>query len=374
MTAPSPWSSVNPKLQRAWDATSLKALMTCARYYQYSIIEGWRFPGNVDTDFGGFFASATETYKKVRLAGKSKQDATLAALRYTIEATYTDAGPWGGRYEERWRCTGTTPYRNARGNKAKCPWSHKGVWLPSPAPGICGTCGSQTETQRQWVSDNPTKDRYTLVRLVTWYCDEQPENPEDGAFPYQFPNGQPAVELSFSFPLPFKETIRKGEGEWPAIEGEPYLLAGHMDSIMVFGGENFISDNKTTKNALNQNYFAQYAPNVQVDTYDLAGSVLFPDLNIKGVMIEGAQVLREGARFGVGVVYKNELQRNEFLEELGWWLKQAERYAEDDYWPMNRSACYLCPFKQICSKEEPKRQMFLEANFVKRHWNPLEER
>lgn len=367
--APSPFSIANPKLQRAWDATSLRALQTCPRYYQYSILEGWRQSG-VDVEFGGYFASSVEVYKKARLAGLDKGMATLNAVRYAIEATWLenegdqDGYPWGGHYEEQWRCTGTEPYKNAKGNKAKCPWSHKGHWFPQPGPSTCGECGSDTETERRWIANDNYKDRYSLVRLVSWYCDEQSEElGAQGVTPYAFPDGTPAVELSFTLPLP-----------WKTPNGEPYLLAGHMDSIVSASGEYFIADNKTTKKSLGEGYWAQYAPNIQVDIYDLAGSILYPGLGIRGVLIEGAQVLVDSARFGIRSFPHNDAQREELLVELEWWIKQAEKMAAENYWPMNRSACYICPFKKICKLDPSLREQFLKADFVKKHWNPLEER
>ncbi len=389
-------------------------LMECPRKYQYGILQGWRqIEDKVDLEFGGFFASAAETYKKARLSGKSKEQATIDAVRYVVEATWIGGykpgrcpcpdgcngcnmpegseaqtgKPWGGRYETLWRCTGSEPFRNAKGNKAKCPWSHKGVWLPWTAPSECGHCGSKTETQRQWISDNKTKDRYTLVRLVSWYCDEQAEDVSEGPYPFAFPNGQPAVELSFKMPLPWKtpavpydESPRSDHhgGKIPDPRGdeyrEPYILCGHLDSIMTFGTEKFIADNKTTKKALGTAYFASYSPSIQMDIYDLAGNVLYPSLGIRGVMVEGAQVLQEGARFGVGIQYRTDKRREELMADLKYWIGQAEKFAADDHWPMNRASCVMCQFKSVCSKDPSQRQMFLESNFVKQPWNPLQER
>lgn len=353
-----------PHLQRAWDATSLNALMTCPRYYQYTILQGWREPGNNNFEFGGYFASAVEHYKKGRLNGQDKATATRNTLRWLIDATWdSDTGPWSGTYDAAWRCTGTEPYRNAKGNKAKCPYSHKGNWFPEPAPGVCGQCGSEIETESRWVPCC-TKDRYALVRLVGAYCDAQAETPADGAFPIRI--GQElGVELSFRWPLPYKTP-----------DGEPYIACGHMDSIMEFGGENLISDNKTTTKTLNAKYWATYQPSNQVELYDLTGSVLWPSLHIKGVMIEGAQVTKTaGIRLGVGIMRSNDARREEFLHDLEYWLQQAERFARDEYWPMNRRNCWGCPFNIICAKDPSKREGYLASNFEKREpWNPLEER
>jgi hypothetical protein len=101
---------------------------------------------------------------------------------------------------------------------------------------------------------------------------------------------------------------------------------------------------------------------------------MFPDLNIRGVIVDAIQVLQGGARFVQKPLYRTEKQREEFLEELPIWFKWAEQCAEDDYWPMNRRNCWLCRMKTICALDPSERQRFLDANFEKAHWNPLEER
>lgn len=419
--APNMWSTGNPKLQVAWDATSLSALMKCPRYYENSIIKGYR-GSSVDTEFGGYFASACEVFDKARLNGQTKKEAQLNAVRYAIEATWiknelrsrdqsvynegnriessgtehgpkndrrqTPAGgseyepsmeastghdgchhghPWGGSYGEQWRCTGTEPFRNSKGNRAKCPYSHKGKWYPSPAPSSCGLCGSSTEIVRTWSGDDKYKDRLSLIRLLVWWTDEQPDILGTvGLSPLRFPDGTPAIELSFAFPLPFQTP-----------SNEPYIAAGHFDKLVYVGSDTtdvFVKDQKTTKAAIGQTYWKQYSPNVQVDFYDLASSILYPSLNMRGVVIDAAQIMVEGARFATQSFYRSEVQREEFLNEIGWWLKQAERYADENYWPMNRAACFNCPFRDICSMDPGKRETYLKANYEVKHWNPLEQR
>ena len=355
-----------PNLQIVWDSTSLRALQFCPRSYQLGILQGWR-GSTVDLEFGKYFASATETYAKGRIAGQDKEQATLAALRYVMEATWDDdkQRPWGGEYEQQWHCLGETKFRNAKGNAAKCPYSHKGKWFPGEAPETCGLCGSHTEGHNTYVPYDKVKNRDTLVRLVAWYCDDQPETAEDaGLFPYSFPDGTPAIELSFKLPLPILDPTN-----------QPYVLAGHLDGIKTFGGvETFITDNKTTKSWLSKNYWAQFAPNVQVDTYDLAGSILFPDIRLSGVAIEAAQVSQTGAKFGTNIFYRSEGQREETLREIEWWIKFAEKLAADDYYPMNKSNCKMCPFNGICSKDPVSRERYLRADFKQDIWNPAEER
>lgn len=376
--APSPFSKVIPKLQTAWDSTSLKALMMCPRYYKYTILQGWR-ASTTDLEFGILAQLGFERYEKGRLAGETKEEAQIEALRLVLEKSGhyevpTTASPpecvpepvwvpWGGRYVHKWRCEGTEPYRNPKGNRAKCPYSHKGKWFVTPQPSICGVCGSETEGQRMWDSDNPKKDRYTLARLIVWYIEEQPDDINEGLAPYAFPDGTPAVELSGKLPLPFN-----------ACTGEPYIIAVNLDSIKRFGREYFIADHKTTGKSLGRAYFSGFSPDCQIDTYDFVGSILFPELKIKGVIIEAAQCMVGGVRFGIHPCYRSEALREEYLRDLGELLRRAEHYAKRDHWPKETASCWHCVFRDVCSADPARRQALLEDNFENRKWNPLEER
>lgn len=359
------FSKHNPDLRLAWDSTSISAVQKCPRYYQYAYLEGYKGDA-VDLEFGGYAASAFETYQKARIAGRTRDEATLDALKHVLVASWdtATATPWGGRYEEQWHCTGEEPYRNSKGNRAKCPYSHKGAFFPAPTPSICGECGSAVEESRNYIPNHNTKNRETLARLVVWYCLDQPEALEDGLHSYVFPDGTAAVELSFAIPTP-----------WKTKYGETYILAGHMDQIGVFGEELFVVDQKTTTKGLDKKFFDSYNPSVQFDTYYTVGKLLYPDLPIKGLLIDASQTLVGGAKFARYPYYKTEAQMEEHLKDIGFWIKLAEQYAEDHYWPMNKSACWLCGFKNICNKDPSERERYLKADFKKEpRWDPLKTR
>ena len=367
MTAPSPFCKDEPKLQYAWDATSLRALMMCPRYYEYTIIKGYR-GSTIDLEFGIIVHQGVEECTHKRLDGASKDDATLAAIKHVMEHsgeynTEDEWVPWGGSYQEQWRCLGTEKYKNEKGNAAKCPWAFKGKWYIPPAPSTCGECGSGTETVTNWIPDNPAKDRFAALRLVAWYCFEQPDDFNKGLVSYKFANGTHAVELSFKLPLPFK-----------APTGDNYVLCGHFDKLATFDNDMFVVDLKTTKLTLSKAFWSRYSPDIQMDTYDFAGSVLFSHLNMRGLIIEGAQTMVGGARYGIQIYYRTESQREEYLRELKMWLKLAEEYAKNDYWPMNPASCWHCDFNGVCSKDPDQRQRVLDADFKVKHWNTLEER
>jgi hypothetical protein len=389
--APNMWSEGNPKLQRAWDATSFRAMMFCPRYYELTVIEGWR-GSTLDLEWGILYHGALDVGDKLLLDGKPMEVAQREAVKWAmlnsgqwmVEGANSKTGvwekvyitdpppedfhaafePWSGRYRAQWRCTGTEPYKNEKGNRAKCPLSHKGNWQDTEAPGICGICGSEIERVDRWVPLNDAKDRYSLVRAVAWYYEDAPATADGrGVGLYAFPNGTPAVELPFRLPLP-----------WKTPHGEDYLLAGYLDGIRTFGSEMFTGERKSTKKTLNQMYWAGYSPHIQVDIYDVAAAALFEDLPIKGVMVEAVQTLASGARYGRHIAYRTEAQREELMRDLREWLSIAERFAEQKYWPMNRANCWLCPLKSVCSKQPASRARELEQNFKRQHWNPLIER
>lgn len=364
MSEPNSFSPVLPALQVAWDATSLNDLAFCPRYYQLAHLEGWA-GDSTDFAFGGFLADALETFQKSRAGGKPRDEAALDALERALVASWNEDGTqWGGRYEDQWRCTGVTKYKNAKGNAAKCPWSHVGEWFPAPAPSVCGECGSLTATERRYVPRDNKKNRETLIRAVAWYCLDQPERLEDGLHPYVFPNGKIAVEQSFVVPT-----------GWKTGTGEDILLCGHLDYIGELGEARFVVDNKSTTKTLGGKFYQGYSPHMQFDTYDLVGSMLFPDLDIQGVMIDAVQVLVEGVQFGRMPYYKSEAQREEHLQTIRYWVRQAEEFATAGHWPMNKRNCWVCPFAKVCSLDPKDRPAALDGAFKRRErWNPLRER
>lgn len=358
------FSKTTPKLQLAWDATSIKDVQFCPRYYQHTHLEGYR-PDSVHLDFGGFIATGFEKFQKLRLNGATQDEAALAVVRWALEATWNDDDTqWGGRYETMWKCEGTEKYKNSKGNRAVCPFAFKNAWFPGDAPDICVECRSGIKSERIYLPNDNAKNRQSLIRALIGYAYDQPENLDDGLKPYVFPDGTPAVELSGRLPLPFT-----------SVAGEPYILTWNFDYIGDWGSELFVVDNKTTSKTLDSKFFATYNPDTQFDTYDLIASLAYPALDISGTMVDAVQVIVSGVEFGRMPYYRNEKQREEHLRDIEIWIKQAETYALMDYWPMNKRNCWLCPLKGACSLSPEKRPAFLKANFERREpWNPLQVR
>ncbi len=382
------FSRHNSDLQIVWDSTSLKELCECPRGYQLHILEGWRKPNNYHLDFGSLFASATECFHKARLRGASKEAATLEALKRTVQASgsYEEERsylgewwpftflwqPWGGAYEQQWRCTGTEPY-SVKGRK--CPFSHARKWFDLSRPGNagqgwawqgeagCPECSSPIEKRSSYQPDHPTKHRLNLLRLVIDFCDAQ----EPGGFePYAFPDGTEGVELQLRVPLGRKVPPHDIAG----IEQEDYELVANLDLLATFQGRHYVVDEKTTEKSLSEWYFNQYRVNTQTGLYDLILHIAGSPIDVGGVAIRAWQVTRDGpAGSRTILLTKTEGQREEALRDLHAWIDFAEKCAAEGYWPMNRTCA--CPHPEICDMDPAFRREHLAADYVQRYWSPI---
>jgi hypothetical protein len=353
-------------LQISWDATSMASLLKCPRYYQYTHLCGWR-GSSIHLDAGKYIAGSLELFQKARARGVPKEEAILLVMRDYMLDSYGDEAL--GRYESLWHCTrekARPVVVDGQKRMRKCPNSLSGVWWPEPAPHVCGECGAPTEIVRTFIPQSPAKNRLTIAKALLEYMDSQAESPKTGVFPYVFPNGKPAVELSFSVPFPRV-----------APTGEGYTLSGHMDYIARFGDEYYVSDNKTTGKPLNDAFFSSYSPSIQFDTYDVVGQLLYPDLDLSGVQVDALQLSASSTASGRRTFYKTDEHREEHLRTIQWVLECAEKYAREQYWPMNKESCFMCGFREICSLPPSEREYALEAHpgFTRREpWDPTKTR
>jgi len=211
-----------------------------------------------------------------------------------------------------------------------------------------------------WNPDHKYKNRFFLIRSVIRYLDKYVD---DNAKTVIQSNNKPAVELSFTFELDYGPT-----------PDQPYVICGYLDRVVDFQGEIFVMDHKTTTTTPSAYYWNQFEPNTQMTLYTLAGKIIF-QTNIKGVIIDSGQLLMDDTRFSRGITYRTQDQLEEWLVDLDIWLRHAKEYAENNYWPMNDTACDKyggCKFREICSKSPGVRDRFLKGDFKKEPiWNPL---
>lgn len=298
------------KIQFAWDSTSLGYLKTCPRLYQYTMIEGFRRSGPSVHLDFGGWYHKALENYDKFIADGKSHDDALAEV--VLEAL-------------------------------KWTWINGAPWVAE--------------------KEDTNKTRETLVRSVIWYLEKY--GPNDAAKTIILANGKPAVELSFRLELPFN-----------AAPNQPYLLCGHLDRVVEFTGGTYVMDRKTTKTTLSSYYFDQYEPDNQMSLYSFAGKVMY-SLPINGVVIDAVQIAVGFSRNERGFTFRTDAQNEEWIEDAKHWFNLARQFAEANYWPMNDKSCHQyggCVFRKICSKSPEVRGRFLESDFTRRYWNPLEPR
>lgn len=311
------FSTINPWLQLAWDSTSINALCLCPRYYLYNIIMGYHLTGemSVDLKFGILIHSSAELYDRATASGATHEEATLSAFKSIINETWDD------------------------------------------------------ELKRPWTSDEPTKTRNTLLRTIVWYLDRYKD---DNLKTHILPSGKPAVELPFRFGL--DNLILDG---FRSPNDEEYLLCGYLDKVVSWNEELWIRDLKTTKFELDELYFRQFTPNNQISLYSIAGSVVLHQ-NVDGVIIDGIQVQVNGSKFLRKQIPRSASTLEQWLQDFFYRVKEAELYAEKQYYPMNPRSCgwgrNKCQYWSVCSSEPEAAFDLLENYYSRRVWNPLEPR
>lgn len=362
--SPNPYCETLPGQLKSWDSTALRAYMMCPRSYQLGILEGWRTGGdNADLIFGSFYHECVEFFDTLMAQGVAKPEATDQTIQKVLEISWLEGKPWGGEYITSWRCNNWIPGKR---NKYNCEASRS--WFAGHRqPATCPKCHQSVTNRWYYVPEHKVKNRYTLLASVLHYCDEAKE--VGGIQPLVFPDGQIALELSFSLPLP-----------WPSPDGDPYQLCGHMDGMVNFGGEHAVRERKTTRSNVSAAFWDRYAPDVQIDNYDLAAHILYGDtLKPQHVMIEVMQVDANMPKLHRGLVSVTQGRREETLNDIGYWIKKAEADAAAGYWPKNTSSCHAygrgCQFCRVC-KEEPgeTRQRILESYYHVDRWNPARSR
>jgi hypothetical protein len=296
-----------PTLQFAWDSTSLSALKECPRKYYYSIVLGYQ-----------------SKHRSFHL--------DFGIFYHEALEAYDRAKALGSDHE------------------ASCVAAVRRALVSS----------WNTDLNRPWISGDNYKNRFTLIRTIVWYLEQFRDDPIETII---LAGGQPAVELSFryNFPHHFSST------------GEDAIYCGHLDRLGSIGGGLWVVDRKTTQHAIDDRYFQRYSPDNQMSAYAYAGKIVY-NIPVQGVIVDAAQVLVTFSRFRRGFANRTDSQLAEWQRDAGYYIAQAELYATSNYWPQNDKSCFNyggCPYREICARSPEVRERWLEANYVKRVWDPL---
>lgn len=302
-------------IQFGWDSTSIKSVEKCLRYYFYKHIEGWQpRRKSVHLLFGGWYASALESYHSYVAKGMEPEEAVLEVVHEALQETWTyDLDEEG-----------------------------------DPIPGTGGP----------WLSDHNTKTRENLIRTIVWYLDQFGD--DDQCKTVILSNGEAAVEHSFQL---------------DADNG--IVLSGHMDRVVEYSGSIYVQDQKTTGSTISARFFDGFSPDTQMSLYTFAGRALF-GIPVKGVMIDGAQIAVGFTRFERGFAFRDEGSLNEWYDEAMYSIERAQTATRERFFPKNPASCGNyggCEFRAICSRAPSVREQFLKGEFEKQpRWDPLEAR
>lgn len=321
-------------IQFAWDSVSLSTILECPQRYRLRIIEGWRSksPGAaIALSFGILVHTGVEEFHKGRMAGLKYDDAVRHALARVME----------------------------KRNHADQPTLYS--MLPTPED-----IAEQKEATDEDEADSgvglrnaKVRTRYHLWRALVWYFETYRNDPMEVV---QLPSGKPAVEYSF----------RVGVGK-SLSDGTEILLAGHLDKLVRFNNQLYVSDVKTTKSVSRQ-YFSGFDLSHQMTGYTLGGKLAFQE-PVVGVVIDAIELQIGGVKFSRGFTNRTESQLKEYRDLLGYVGSMAERYYFEDYYPLNTAACMFCEFKDICRQPPELRHGYLNAWFERAEaWNPLKSR
>ncbi len=301
------FSQIVPKLQLAWDSTSLNSLKRCPRYYQYNIVEGYvsRLE-NVHLRFGSEYNNALVIYDKARAAGAEHDDAVLAAIRYALTATWDE------------------------------------------------TLG------RPWASDLPVKTRETLIRSIVWYFDKFADDP---FVTQRLGDDVAAVEVPFRFYIDEDATLT---GEPYLLCGYLDKLVNWSGSGWIVDKKTTKSPldekyfNEYTPNTqVSQYSFAghviggEHIKGVIIDAVQLG--VTFSRFQRSQITRTPSQ-LEEWLKDSLTFIRQNE----QYVKANYWPQNDAVCGLYGG-----------CPYRAICSKSPDVRQPHLNALYAKRKWDPL---
>jgi len=216
--------------------------------------------------------------------------------------------------------------------------------------------------------DDAQKNRLSLVRMAVEYFDHY-EKEGTGPRTVMLADGRPAVELTFAF-----------DSGYRASTGEPIVLCGHLDRLVQFNEDIYVSDLKTTRIALGTSYAARFTPDNQFTMYTIAGRVAL-SVPARGVLLDAVQIGATFVRFARFPIPRPQPVLDEWLTSLPYWLKQmddcaarAENMPPEEAYPQNDKACQLyggCQFRDVCARSPSTRQPILKANYNKRRWDPV---
>lgn len=210
----------------------------------------------------------------------------------------------------------------------------------------------------------PADSAKSLERMCgayEYYFDQYPME-SDAAVPVTLPSGKRGIEFSFAEPLDILHPVT----------GNPLIYCGRMDMLTNYAGGVFGEDDKTTS-SLGASWAKQWDLRSQFTGYCWgAAKAGFP---INGFLVRGVSILKTKYDTQQALTYRPQWQIDRWYEQT---LKDIQHFIQQ--WESGQFNYNLdhscneysgCIFRQICLSEPRNQQLWLDANFTRRRWNPL---
>ena len=313
--APSPFLP-GTKIQYAYDSTSLGYLKTCARLYQYIMIEGWSpKEDSIHLRFGIEYHKALEEYDGFKLSGSSHDDALAGCVRNLLHRV-----------------------RDWDVDTSHRPGNYK----------------------------NPR----SIVQLVIDYFDHYKDDPTTTVIRE---DGTPATELSFRFELDWGPSEINARQPY-LLCGHLDRVVTFNDSIFVMDHKTTTStispyffDNWSPSNQMTLYTLAGQV----ILKADIKGVIL----DAAGVLIEKPNDFKRGFTFRTPDQLSEWLVDLKYWLTIAESYATMEYWPMND---TSCDKFGGCKFRGVCSKDPSVRDRFLEADFIKlpeeERWNPIKPR
>jgi CRISPR/Cas system-associated exonuclease Cas4 (RecB family) len=153
--------------------------------------------------------------------------------------------------------------------------------------------------------------------------------------------------------------------------------AGKIDRIAMLNSEQAVIEDHKTSSRLDKNFFAMFSLSNQMKGYTWIGQKLLPNIQVIGVRIDLAHILKDKTSFERHVIHYTKSSIEEWEENTANWFYRIRRSIQEDDFPAHfgdngcSSKYGKCQFFDVCASSKVIRQKVLEQDFHIDPWDPL---